>query len=56
VDFAKALANLTGTAASPRIEVALGDVWSANTLATVQKAPQQLQPALLLGSPEFLYY
>ena len=57
IAFAKTLAEFTNPAAPGTIEAALGaNDWSANTLATVQKAGPQLQPALLLGSPEFVYY
>jgi len=57
IAFAKTLAQFTAPAAPQTIEAALGaNSWSANTLATVQKAEPALQPALLLGSPEFVYY
>jgi hypothetical protein len=34
----------------------MGKTWSANTLGTVKAAEPKLQSALLLGSPEFVYY
>jgi uncharacterized protein (DUF1800 family) len=56
IDFSKKLAGFMGDDAASKIENAMGHVWSANTLATAQKAEPKLQAALLLGSPEFVYY
>jgi uncharacterized protein (DUF1800 family) len=56
IDFTKKLAGFLGDAAEKKIQDALGKNWSANTLDTVQKAEPKLQPALMLSSPEFVYY
>lgn len=56
IDFNKKLAEYLGDNAAQKIRAALGSEWSANTLNTVQKADPKLQPALLLSSPEFVYY
>jgi uncharacterized protein (DUF1800 family) len=56
ISFAQMLDNYLDTNSAALIESALGQNWSANTLATVQKAESKLQPALLLSSPEFVYY
>jgi uncharacterized protein (DUF1800 family) len=56
IGFAQMLAQFSDTNAVSLIESSLGQNWSANTLETVQKAAPQMQPALLLGSPEFVYY
>ncbi len=56
INVAKSFARFFDANAAGTIASAFGNTWSANTLATVRTAPPQLQPALLIGSPEFLYY
>jgi uncharacterized protein (DUF1800 family) len=56
IGFAQLLTEYLGEDASETIEKSQGQTWSANTLSTVSKAEPRLQPALLLGSPEFVYY
>ena len=56
VDFAKGLTQLLPGDTAPTVRAALGDGWSANTLATVNNAEPKQRALLLLGSPEFVYY
>jgi uncharacterized protein (DUF1800 family) len=57
IDFSRSL--LRGDAAVPATQTlknSLGKLWSKNTLDTVADSKPGLQAALLLNSPEFLYY
>jgi uncharacterized protein (DUF1800 family) len=56
IDFAKKLSGFIGDDRTSGIAHALGETWSANTLATVDKAESKMKPILLLSSPEFVYY
>jgi uncharacterized protein (DUF1800 family) len=56
IDFDKRFANFLDANSAQTIFDALGNNWSQNTLATTQGADARLKPALLLASPEFVYY
>ncbi|MDP9127841.1 MAG: DUF1800 domain-containing protein [Pseudomonadota bacterium] len=56
INFAKALSAFLSTTAVSSIESDMGSTWKPNTLTIVQAAAPNLQPALLLSSPEFMYY
>ncbi|HUY68055.1 MAG TPA: DUF1800 domain-containing protein, partial [Alphaproteobacteria bacterium] len=56
IAVAKSFARFFGPQTTATIEATMGNTWTPNTLATVADAPPRLQPALLIGSPEFLYY
>lgn len=58
IDFAKSLAKFLDSRDSVQLIFdAMGRVWSASTLKTVQGADDaKLKPALLLSSPEFVNY
>ncbi len=56
INLAKQLSGFLDANATQRIENALGKNWGKNTLDTIHGAESRLQPALLLGSPEFVYY
>jgi uncharacterized protein (DUF1800 family) len=59
IEFSKKLSNVLafGGDSKETIESALGGKnWSTNTRQTVDNAEPNLQPAMLLASPEFVYY
>jgi uncharacterized protein (DUF1800 family) len=56
INIAKGFGRFFDQSSPATIRADLGNTWSEHTLAAVTAAPPQLQPAMLLGSPEFLYY
>jgi uncharacterized protein (DUF1800 family) len=56
IDFGKKLTGLLGIDATGTIENALGGSLSSHTLQAIQGAEPNMKAALLLSSPEFVYY
>lgn len=57
IEFAKGLNRFGGGKnLEVTIQAGLSGIWTQDTLLTVQDAPQNQKPVLLLSSPEFLYY
>ena len=57
IDFSRGLLRGdVANAATQALKTSLGKLWSQNTLDTASDSKPALQGALLLNSPEFLYY
>ena len=56
IEFSQKFVSFLTTDPSPAIMQSMGDNWSANTSKAVEAAAPKLRPAMLLGSPEFVYY
>lgn len=56
IDFSKKLLSYFKEDTSEVILNDLGQIWSSNTLNTVQAADPRMKSVLLLSSPEFVYY
>ncbi len=56
IDFAERYANIVTTDPSPALIQSMGDNWSVDTAKAINNAAPKLRPALLLSSPEFVYY
>jgi uncharacterized protein (DUF1800 family) len=56
IDIAKSLSRVLNESSAQTVANTLGPNWSANSIAAANDAPPQLRAAVLLSSPEFLYY
>lgn len=56
IDFSKRLSGFLDDKAPDTIMTAMGKTWTPNTLNTAQNAEPRMKTALLLSSPEFMFY
>jgi uncharacterized protein (DUF1800 family) len=56
IDFSKKLAGFLNINTAQTVTQSLGNIWSARTLQTIADAQPKLNTALILSSPEFVYY